>query len=174
MFNTLSQGELSGLAREQAVRCSDTICNFVKDDGTLPALLEENNGSVLLPVIEGLAFPWFFNRDLLAVPGTFSKLIDVLKVHCTTVLKKRTCLFEDNGWRLSSTSNNSWLSKIYLCQFVAEKILGLPQDFNADTAHVNWLLDEDNSYFAWSDQIMSGKVCASRYYPRGVTSILWL
>jgi len=34
-------------------------------------------------------------------------------------------------------------------------------------------LDEENAYFAWSDQMLQGKAVGSRYYPRGVTSILW-
>lgn len=37
-----------------------------------------------------------------------------------------------------------------------------------------WSLDPQNAYWAWSDQILSGKAIASKYYPRGFTSILWL
>jgi hypothetical protein len=39
---------------------------------------------------------------------------------------------------------------------------------------VGWLLDPENVYFAWSDQMLEGKAVGSRYYPRGVTSVLWL
>jgi hypothetical protein len=35
-------------------------------------------------------------------------------------------------------------------------------------------MDEDNAYYAWSDQMVAGKAHGSRYYPRGVTSALWL
>ena len=75
---------------------------------------------------------------------------------------------------MSSTSRNSWLSKIYLCQFVAENVLGRAVDSKADEAHVKWLLDDDNIYFAWSDQMVEGKAAGSRYYPRGVTNVLWM
>jgi len=44
----------------------------------------------------------------------------------------------------------------------------------ADQTHAAWLRDPRNTYWAWSDQIVSGKAQWSRYYPRGVTSILWL
>jgi hypothetical protein len=44
----------------------------------------------------------------------------------------------------------------------------------ADQAHASWLLEEKNNYWAWSDQIVSGEAKGSKYYPRGVTSILWL
>ena len=39
------------------------------------------------------------------------------------------CIFPDGGWKLSSSSDNSWLSKVYLSQFVARKVLGLPRGF---------------------------------------------
>ena len=42
-----------------------------------------------------------------------------------------------------------------------------------DAAHVKWLTDKELSYWAWSDQILAGKIMGSKYYPRGVTSILW-
>lgn len=78
---------------------------------------------------------------------------------------------------MSSTSNNSWLSKIYLCQFVARQALDLVWDERgaaADAAHAHWLTRAENAYWAWSDQIVAGIAAASLYYPRGVTSILWL
>jgi hypothetical protein len=39
---------------------------------------------------------------------------------------------------------------------------------------VAWLTDVELSYWSWSDQIIAGKITGSKYYPRGVTSILWL
>jgi hypothetical protein len=86
-------------------------------------------------------------------------------------------LFEDGGWKISSTSNNSWLSKIYLNQFIARKILGWEWDekgARADAAHVEWLTHPTLSVWSWSDQIIAGEISGSKYYPRGVTSILWL
>jgi len=44
--------------------------------------------------------------------------------HLRGVLKPEICLFPDGGWKISSTSNNSCLSKVYLCQFIASEILG--------------------------------------------------
>ncbi len=97
-----------------------------------------------------------------------------LSVHLQAVLKPGVCLFDDGGWRLSSTSVNSWLSKIYLCQFVARKVLGFESNPSADTAHVDWLTRPENAYWAWSDQCHEGTMKGSKYYPRGVTSVLWL
>jgi len=110
----------------------------------------------------------------IACGDPYGSLIRALKTHLKAVLRPGICLFPDGGWKLSSTSDNSWLSKVYLCQFVAETILGLKPSDVADKAHANWLLDEKNHYWAWSDQILAGHAVGSKYYPRGVTSILWL
>lgn len=85
--------------------------------------------------------------------------IKALQKHLGTVLRDGECLFPDGGWKLSSTSDNSWLSKVYLSQFVAHEVLALPIDDNsraADAAHASWLRDPRNSYFSWSDQMIRG------------------
>jgi hypothetical protein len=166
------------LAGLQAERCAGTLASNLSDEGFIPAILEDESKSRIIPAIEGLVFPYFTNcREALNAEGKFGKYIKSLIIHLHTVLAKGTCLFEDGGWKLSSTSNNSWLSKIYLCQFIAREILGLKWDGQgeeADRAHVSWLLHPQQSYFAWSDQMISGVAVGSKYYPRGVTSILWL
>lgn len=147
-------------------------------DGYIPAVFEGGNDSKIIPAIEGLIFPYMVGlKEALDPEGRFGTYIRTLKTHLHTILKPGICLFEDGGWKLSSTSNNSWLSKIYLSQFIARTILGLPWDEqgqNADAAHVAWLTHPELSYWCWSDQIIAGKISASRYYPRGVTAILWL
>ncbi|CDN44762.1 Beta-xylosidase [Paenibacillus sp. P22] len=172
---------LDGLAAEagaQADRASSSIAAQLNDRGYIPAVIGENNDSRIIPAIEGLIFPYFTgNREALDPNGRFSAYLAALRTHLDTVLTTGTCLFEDGGWKLSSTSANSWLSKIYLCQFIAREILGLPWDGRgaaADAAHAAWLKHPELSYWAWSDQILSGEIIGSKYYPRGVTAILWL
>ena len=101
--------------------------------------------------------------------GKYSRYLAALKRHLETVLVPGVCLFPDGGWKLSSSSDNSWLSKIYLSQFVARKVLGLPASATAtaDAAHVKWLMHGKESYWAWSDQMVNGTALGSRYYPRG-------
>ncbi len=79
----------------------------------------------------------------------------------------------DGGWKLSSPYDNSCLSKIYLCQFVARAVLGRAPDPRADAAHRAWLLHPRNTHQAWSDQMVPGVAKGSRYHPRGVTAWLW-
>lgn len=165
-------------AKKQAARAAATIAAHLNKDGFIPAILGENCDARIIPAIEGLAFPHVLGmKDALKSNGEYGALIKALTTHLKTVLKKGVCLYPENGWKLSSSVDNTWLSKIYLCQFVARKVLGVRTPATgelADKAHMQWLLKEENLYWAWSDQIRGGLAKGSRYYPRGVTSILWL
>jgi hypothetical protein len=178
LFNDANLHAQAQTAATQAQRCAATISAHMTPEGYIPAVIAENNFSKIIPAIEGLIFPLYTGcKEALDPNGTYSKYLEVLKQHLTNVLQPGVCLFEDGGWKLSSTSNNSWLSKIYLCQFIARQILGLPWDEQgqaADAAHVDWLLAPENAYWSWSDQMLAGVACGSKYYPRGVTAILWL
>ncbi len=164
-------GETSGAcrARVQAERAAATILAARDGCGLLPAVIGEGVDARIIPAIEALVYP-----VAAGLHDEFPELRAALGYHLESVLRTGACKFADGGWKLSSTSRNSWLSKIYLCQFVAERILGRPIDAEADRAHVAWLLDRDNAYYAWSDQMVEGKAVGSRYYPRGVTSVLWM
>ena len=175
VFSAENEGRLATQAGRQAAKCARTIAGHLRPDGFIPAVMDEGNESRIIPAIEGLVFAWVWGmRDALSAPGEFGALISALATHLRTVLAPGMCRFADGGWKLSSTNDNSWLSKIYLCQFVARNVFGLPQDPPADEAHRRWLLDPDNAYFAWSDQMVLGKAKGSKYYPRGVTAWLWL
>jgi hypothetical protein len=110
------------------------------------------------------------------------RMYDALKEHTRKLLldPQRRNLFADGGIKLSSTSNNSWMSKISIFMHVTRKVFHLDQDAGvaqvfgkADAAHVKWQT-EGSSYWACCDQIVSGEGKASRYYPRIITSALWM
>ncbi|MCS6243852.1 MAG: beta-xylosidase [Opitutus sp.] len=165
----------AALATRQAGLAAATIARHLNAEGYIPAILGEGNTSRIIPAIEGLVFPqqWGLD-DALAPDGPYAGLLAALRTHLDTVFVPGVCLFADGGWKLSSTNDNSWLSKIYLCQFVAPAVFARPADPRADAAHRAWLLDPRNTYFAWSDQMVSGEAKGSKYYPRGVTAWLWL
>jgi len=163
------------LASKQATLCAATICSHLRDDGFVPAVMGEGNESRIIPAIEGLVFPLIWGmREILRPGGEFAGLTDTLRRHLHTVLVPGVCMFPDRGWKLSSTNDNSWLSKIYLCQHVSRLVFGMKADPGADAVHAGWLKDPRNAYFAWSDQMVAGIAQGSKYYPRGVTSWLWL
>jgi hypothetical protein len=166
------------IAANQARKAATTIASHLNQEGFIPAIMGENCDSKIIPAIEGLVFPFFTGQKAaLKDNGEYGDLIMALKAHFTTIFNQNDCLYPDGGWKLSSSADNSWLSKIYLCQFVARKILGFKEPATreiADKAHASWLHKEENLRFAWSDQMRSGVAMGSKYYPRGVTSILWL
>ncbi len=176
---------------------ADAIAAFVPtcidEHGLLPAVLEPDNPgftSRILPVVEALVYPAWWLRQLnpddprraplkhaLASPMT-----DTLKHHTRVLLTQPETrnLFADGGIKLSSTSNNSWMSKIALFLHVVRDVLHLDEDpaiaetlENADQTHVQWQA-VGSAYWACSDQIISGVAKASRYYPRIVTAALWM
>jgi hypothetical protein len=178
LFSAVGDKKRAAIAHDQARRAAATVTASADIDGLLPAVLHENVESRIIPAIEGLVIPHALGlKKSLSHDGEFGALIAALRRHLRGVLRQGICLFPDGGWKISSTSNNSWLSKVYLCQFIASEILGeKPGKAGAvaDQAHAAWLTDEKNCYWAWSDQIVSGEAKGSKYYPRGVTSILWL
>ena len=178
LFSAVGDKKRAGICHAQAIRAAATVTSSADKSDLLPAVLHENVESRIIPAIEGLVIPHALGlRKTLSSEGEFGGLIVALRRHLSAVLKPGICLFPNGGWKISSTSDNTWLSKVYLCQFIAAKILGEEPGKSgaaADEAHANWLLDEKNSYWAWSDQIVNGEARGSKYYPRGVTSVLWL
>jgi hypothetical protein len=166
-------------AREEMKLIEQDLQRRANVEGVFPAVFEEDNPgyhSRILPACEGLLYPLMWD---VRVPST---LLDVLKKHMQALLldSQRRNLFPDGGIKLSSTSNNSWMSKICILMHVARRVFRLDQDekvkqifATADAAHVKWQTD-GSSYWACCDQIVSGKAQGSRYYPRIITSALWM
>lgn len=177
MFDTLygENSEKSIASKEQALLCARTLLSYQNEDGTFPAIYKEDNNTMIIPAIEGMIYPWFIGKwDWMQEQEELKGLIEALKVHLTKVLVKDICIFEDGGWKLSQTSDNSWISKIFLCQFITEFILEVPVDqASADLAHVNWW-KVGCSTNPGIDQIFVGTQPERGFhYPRCVTSILW-
>lgn len=181
-LHALGESEPAVRAEEQAARAAESVSgHFNHEEGFLPAVFEEGNPgnhSRIIPAIEGLAFPYLTgDGDAVSEHGHYSELISLLRRHLQTVLVPGVCIdSESGGFKMSSTSTNTWMSKIFLCQFVAETVLGVPLDESFDAAHARWQRDGDSRDHAFTDQVHSsdGRDLGSRYYPRGVTAVLWL
>jgi hypothetical protein len=178
-FGGRGRPELADAARRQARLTADRLVASSAEGGYIPALVaadgEPADPAMVIPAVEGLAFALFAGAaETLDAGGEHGAYLGALRRHLETVLVPGACLFADAGWKLSSTDDNSWLSKVYLAQFVARRILGMATDGAADAAHVAWLTDRELSVWAWSDQIVTGRIHSSRSYPRGVTAALWL
>jgi hypothetical protein len=141
----------------------------------LAAVFERDNpghASRILPAAEGLLYPLMWGDDV------HGRLAQALRHHTVALLDdpQRRNHFADGGIKLSSTSNNSWMSKIALFQHVARRVFGLDDDqfAEADAAHVRWQTEGPSAYWACSDQFVNGVAKGSRYYPRVITTALWL
>ena len=177
MFKQVKDDQRADAAHQSAVLCADTLSQaFNPELGFIPAVLENDNESAIIPVVEALVYPFQMGlHTCLDFEGEFKSYLSALKQHTQNILKPKMCLYEDGGWKLSSTADNSWMSKICLNQFVVHEILGLtyPGEAQADAAHVEWEVNGSKAQ-ACSDQFASGKPIGSLYYPRIVTNILWL
>ena len=110
-------------------------------DGVLPAIFEKSNpgySSRILPAVEGCVYPLYFVKtgfagctleQVYATPSE-KRMFEVLKEHTRNLLldPERRNLFADGGIKLSSTSNNSWMSKISIFMHVTRKVFHLDAD----------------------------------------------
>ena len=190
MFEKLGDNDAYDQAVRSASLAARTISKEMGPDGYIPAVFEKENAgfkSRILPAIEGLAYPLFW-RELgekigessLDANGLFADMIATLKKHTKTLLEdpENRNRFADGGIRLSSTSNNSWMSKIAIFQYVCREGLALEngdaRHKAADAAHVKWQTEGESAYWAMSDQLINGVAKGSKYYPRCVTTVLWM
>ena len=166
-------------ARDAATAIAKTVSShFDAQKKFIPAVFEGGNQSRIIPAVEGLAYPFLAGApDIFSGSGPYASFISLLRQHLDTVLVPGTCIDPvSGGWKLSSTSKNTWMSKIFLNQFIAEYVLDFPQEkIRHDGAHARWLRN-GSADFAATDQVESdtGKDLGSRLYPRLVTSILWI
>ncbi|MGC4064075.1 MAG: glycoside hydrolase family 52 protein [Polyangiaceae bacterium] len=180
-FSLVGMKADSRLAAETADLLAATlVTKFDEDSGTFPAVFEANNQSRIIPAIEGLVYPLFLGlTDATNRKGRFAPLLNLLSRHLRTVLKPGICIDATSfGWKMSSTSTNTWFSKIAIAQHVVRRLF--PEALSeaaaaADRVHAQWQRSEGCGAHAMCDQIRSdtGVTCGSRYYPRGVTSTLW-
>jgi hypothetical protein len=175
---------------------------IVRERKMLPAVYEKENAafeSRILPAVEGLIYAMYWNncphiiggmrrKNLVSLDET-TPLEAALRQHLVTLLSdsSRRNAFPDGGARLSSTSDNSWLSKIAMGQHVARDLFNLDENGTerqctgdargwerADAAHVRWLTEGESAYWAASDQFVNGVARGSRYYPRLISAAIWL
>lgn len=181
-FRKLGRPEDSTAARASADLLAGSLMKkFEPDTGFFPAVFEQGNRARILPAVEGFAYPLYLGYGESVDPnGRFGPLLAQLRRHITQALQPGVCLdATSGGWKISSTSTNTWFSKIALAQYVIRRLF--PEAVNAaaaaaDRTHADWQRQPGCGRDAMCDQIQSdtGVACGSRYYPRGVTSYLWL
>jgi xylan 1,4-beta-xylosidase len=154
---------------------------FIDPPGFFPAVFENGNESWILPGVEGFVYPIYLGyKEITDRNGRFGRLLNLLERHVAGALRRGVCLDAETGaWKISSTSTNTWMSKIAIAQHVIRCLF--PEAMNAaaraaDHIHAEWQRQPGCGRDAMCDQVRSttGESCGSRYYPRCVTSYLWL
>jgi xylan 1,4-beta-xylosidase len=180
-YRTLRQTDASRSAGAEAERLAATLHDrFEPDTGFFPAVFEAGNRSRILPAIEGLIYPLYLGWEKFQPNGRFGALRQQLEQHIRQALQPGVCLDRvSGGWKMSSTSTNTWFSKIALAQHLVRQLFpnAMTEAAQAgDRVHADWQRQPGCGAFAMCDQIHSetGVTVGSRYYPRGVTAITWL
>lgn len=179
LFAKLDDRAKCEAATSMADTIATTVCSyFLEDEQYIPAVFESGNRSMIIPAVEGLVYPYFCGATQeVDLKGRNQHFLSTLRQHLVTVLQEGRCIDAvSGGWKLSSTSNNTWLSKIFLNQFVASNLLGIDDQLvRREQQHCHWLFGT-HSIHGMTDQVdsTSGKDLGSRLYPRLVTSILWM
>lgn len=179
-FATLGDTAAATAALADADRLAATLeSKHEPDTGLFPAVFENGNRSRLIPAVEGLVFPLYLGfAD--ALRARHPRLFAQLETHLRHCLVPGVCLDADSGaWKLSSTSHNTWFSKIALAQHVVRRLFPAalnPAAEAADAVHARFQQSHPLGRFAMVDQVHSatGADLGSRYYPRVVTACLWL
>ncbi len=154
--------------------------------GYIPSLLDGSNPSAIIPMVEGLAYParMGLTNAVDRVGGPYAPMLQALSNHLAAVLVPGRCLSAGSGaWDMTSSvaygnNHNTWQSKMYLAQYVAENVLGLGgSNVNGYVDQVHATIQVLNAFFyEWSDQVDAtgaNRFIGSCHYPRGVTSALW-
>jgi len=175
----LGDAAMIATGEAQARRAATTITGrFDPKLGYIPAVFEGDNTSAIIPAVEGLIHPLTWGLLVaVAKDGPYAELITALGRHLQACLKPGVCIQDDLGWRLSSTSKNTWPSKIAICQQVATDVFAIPvtdpRFVAGDRTHLAWELIGSRTKAA-TDQIVDGIGVGARYYPRLITNWLWL
>jgi hypothetical protein len=195
LFSRLQDTAHEEAAARAAHSAADTVAqHLTPEDGCLPAVFDSESPAYharVLPAVEALLFPWYWGtcdygseyKSSRAWLGNGNEsFVAKLKRHAVALLSdpQRRNFFSDGGLKLSSTSDNTYVSKIAIFQHVAREIFRLGDDpkmaealRKADIAHMKWQT-EGAADGACADQFVNGQAVGSRFYPRCITTALWL
>jgi hypothetical protein len=190
MFGQLGDGADAAACQNMAAVAAQTIAglwtNYHGTLGYIPALLDGSDQSAIIPMVEGLAYPlqMGLTNAVDRSGGPYASMLLALSNHLYAVLVSGKCLDANSGaWDMTSATGyqncpNTWQSKMYIAQYVAEHILGLTgTNVNGTVDQIHATIQIQNAPFQeWSDQTDGSgadRFLGGCHYPRGITSALW-
>ncbi len=147
--------------------------------GYIPALLDGNVTAATTPMIEGLAYPaaMGLTNAIDRTGGPYAAMLQALSNHVAAVLVPSRCL-PSGGWVMTSANIITWQSKIFICQYAAEAVLGITNNLvngPVDQIHTS-IQVQAGPYQGWvdaTDGTGAYRFAGASHYPRAVTSALW-
>jgi len=146
--------------------------------GYIPALLDGDNTAATTPIIEGLAYPaaMGLTNAIDRTAGPYAPMLQALSNHLAAVLVPSKCL--PWGWLMTSANIIAWQSKVFICQYAAEVVLGITNN------SVNGSIDQIHASIEIEAGPREGCVDATDgtgrhgfaggvHYPRAVSTALW-
>jgi hypothetical protein len=181
MFELLGDKARAATSKNQAGLVAKTVsAHFDQSTKSFPARFNGEFDARVIPAVEGLAYPYCMGlKEAVSPNGPYGEFIQLMRTHMDSILRPGICMDATSGaWKMSSSTLNTWESKIYLAQFVTEKVLGLSDErTHGEVDGVHYAIQVlGNPVTAWTDQILSDigfTRGGSRHYPRGVTAFLW-
>ncbi|MGH7968492.1 MAG: hypothetical protein ACREIC_07190, partial [Limisphaerales bacterium] len=186
MFNQVGDTVDAATCQNMAGLVAQTIVNrwntYQPSLGYIPALLDGSSTAAIVSMVEGLAYPaaMGLTNAIDRTGGPYAPMLQALSNHMVGVLVPGRCLDSACGAWLSTsaTPTISWQSKNFICQYVAEAVLGITNNFvngSVDQIHAS-LQIQDAPLQGFCDALNGTGVfqyAGGPHYPRGVTTALW-
>lgn len=174
-FEELQDAAFAKRAADMLALNQASLAKFKTEEGYLRANLYSDTDSRVLAAVESLAVPY-----MLGLTGeALAPVKDLLLAHIRTCMQEGFCIDETTGGvRLSSKSNNTWVSKVILSFAAMEKVFGIDLEKEYPTAMrelAYWcqVAAKDDTI---SDQVLTTerKVIGGCYYPRSASAAIWI
>lgn len=185
MFSQVGNAADAAACQNMAALAAQTIVDrwnsYHGSLGYIPALLDGSVTAATIPLIEGLAYPaaMGLTNAIDRKGGPYASMLQVLSNHVVAVLVPGRCLDATSGaWLVTSANKTTWESKVFICQYVAEAVLGITNNYvngTVDQIHASMQI-QDAPFVGFSDALNGSggfQYAGGVTYPRGVTSALW-
>lgn len=186
MFGQVGDAADAATCQNMAAVAAQTIVDrwntYHSTLGYIPALLDGSANAAIIPVIEGLAYPaaMGLTNAIDRISGPYAPMLQALSNHIVAVLVPGRCLGSASGaWLMTSaTPTITWQSKLFICQYAAEVVLGITNttvNGAVDQVHAS-LQIQDSPFQGYADALNGTgafQYAGGVHYPRGVTTALW-
>ncbi len=182
MFAQIGDATRAATSLNMAAVAAQTIVNswnsYKGSLGYIPALLDGSATAATTPMVEGLAYPaaMGLTNAIDRTGGPYASMLQALSNHMAAVLVPGRCL--PGGWLMTSANIITWQSKVFICQYAAETVLGITNStVNGPVDQVHLSIQFEAGYCqGWvdaTDGTGGYHFAGGPHYPRAITSSLW-